>query len=86
MKEARLKELQGTSRLALGFFNSLIRRIECTKPLAGDGITITQADDGIVINASSNNVNINVPSGVVTFGLNVCSAGQISQIVVLGIG
>lgn len=66
MKEGRLNELPGRSRLALGFFNSLIRRIECTKPLAGDNITIKQEDDGIVINS------VFTPN-VVT--LNVCSNG-----------
>jgi len=66
MKEGRLKELQGTSRLALGFFNSVIRRIECTKPLAGSNISIQQQDDGILINSS-------FTPNVVT--LNVCSNG-----------
>jgi hypothetical protein len=40
MKEPELKELAGASRLAKEFFNKLIRRIECTKPTAGTGITI----------------------------------------------
>lgn len=73
MKEGRLKELQGASRLALGFFNSLIRRIECTKPLAGNNITIKQEDDGIVINS------VFTPN-VVT--LNVCSNGVPATLVV----
>ena len=69
MKEGKLKELQGTSRLALGFFNSIIRRIECTKPLAGRYIEINQQDDGIVISLNTA-VTLN---NVVT--LNVCSNG-----------
>ena len=73
MKEGRLKELQGTSRLALGFFNSLIRRIECTKPLAGSNITIQQQDDGILINSS-------FTPNVVT--LNVCSNGTPATLLV----
>jgi len=73
MKEAQLKELPGSSRLALGFFNSLIRRIECTKPLAGNNITIKQEDDGIVINS------VFTPN-VVT--LNVCSNGVPTTILV----
>lgn len=73
MKEGRLNELQGASRLALGFFNSLIRRIECTKPLAGNNITIKQEDDGIVINS------VFTPN-VVT--LNVCSNGVPATLVV----
>lgn len=73
MKEGKLKELAGTSRLALGFFNSLIRRIECTKPLAGDNITIAQQDDGIIINST-------FTPNVVT--LNVCSNGVPATILV----
>lgn len=64
--EPRLKELTGASRLALGFFNSLIRRIECTKPIDGDGIKCLQKPDGIQINLQSNN----------TVVVNVCSSGQ----------
>lgn len=71
--EPRLKELKGSSRLALGFFNSLIRRIECTKPLAGSNISIAEKPDGveIALNAS-------------TITLNVCSNGTPSTIVVYG--
>lgn len=75
MKEAQLKELPGSSRLALGFFNSLIRRIECTKPLAGNNITIKQEDDGIVINSTAS-----FTPNVVT--LNVCSNGVPTTILV----
>ena len=71
--EPPLQELKGKSRLALGFFNSLIRRIECTKPLAGNNITIKQEDDGIVINS------VFTPN-VVT--LNVCSNGVPTTILV----
>ena len=73
MKEGKLNELQGTSRLALGFFNSLIRRIECTKPLAGENISIQQQDDGILISSSFN-------PNVVT--LNVCSNGTPTTLLV----
>ena len=65
--EPKLKELEGPSRLALGFFNSLIRRIECTKPIAGNGITCTQVLDGIEISFGSGGDN------AVT--INVCSNG-----------
>jgi len=51
-KEPRLVELKGSSRLALGFFNSLIRRIECTKPIAGAGIALTEKEDGIQVAVS----------------------------------
>jgi hypothetical protein len=78
MKEARLNELQGASRLALGFFNRLIRRIECTKPLAGSGITITEKENGIEI-ASSGGI-----SGARQITLNVCENGIPSTITVYG--
>lgn len=80
MREAQLTELQGTSILTKSFFNKLIRRIECTKPLAGDGITISEKENGFEISGSSN-------GGVTGFSeitLNVCSNGTPIEIVVLG--
>lgn len=77
--EPRLKELSGSSRLALGFFNSLIRRIECTKPLAGAGVTISEKPDGIEISSSGGGA-VNGYSDVT---LNVCSNGVPTTIVVL---
>jgi len=77
MNEPRLNELKGNSRLALGFFNSLIRRIECTKPLAGSNITIVQRADGIQINSSGGGGE----GKVIT--LNVCSNGVPATIQVL---
>jgi len=74
-KEPRLVELKGSSRLALGFFNSLIRRIECTKPIAGDGVVLTEKEDGIQIAVSAS-------FNVVT--LNVCSNGTPATIQVYG--
>jgi len=82
MKESRLNELQGASRLTLGFFNRLIRRIESTKPLAGSGITITEQENGIEI-ASSGGTSI-VAAGYSDVELNVCSNGTPATIVVLG--
>ena len=79
MKEARLNELQGASRLALGFFNRLIRRIECTKPLAGSGITITEKENGIEIASSGGGI-----SGARRITLNVCEDGVPSTITVYG--
>lgn len=72
--EPRLNELKGNSRLALGFFNSLIRRIECTKPLAGENITIREKPDGIQISLSATPIT-----------LNVCSNGSPDTIVVYGV-
>jgi hypothetical protein len=79
MKETQLKELQGASRLTLGFFNRLIRRIECTKPLAGSGITITEQENGFQI-ASDGGI-----SGAQRITLNVCSNGTPATITVFGI-
>jgi len=62
----QLKPLAGASRLALGFFNSLINRIECTKPTAGTGVTITEEDNGYKISVSLSK----------TITLNVCSNGE----------
>lgn len=82
-KEPRLTELKGNCRLALGFFNSIIRRIECTKPIAGDGITLTDKEDGIQISASGGGGAGSV-AGYSAITLNVCSNGEPAQIVVLG--
>jgi len=75
MREPELKELSGVSILTLGFFNRLIRRIEQTKPVAGDGITIAEQDSGFKISGSSGQYN------VVT--LNVCSNGSPDTLLVL---
>jgi len=73
MFEPQLKELKGSSRLALGFFNSLIRRIECTKPISGTGVRLTQKPDGIVVD-----------SALKEYTLNVCKNGEPSTITVYG--
>lgn len=64
-REPKLKPLAGASRLALGFFNSLINRIECTKPTAGTGVTISEEDNGFKISVALSD----------TVTLNVCSNG-----------
>jgi len=81
MRESSLTELRGNSRLALGFFNSLIRRIECTKPLAGSGIAIKEQENGFEI--STNGIG---GGGFSEITLNVCSNGVPSTITVLGKG
>lgn len=81
-KEPRLTELKGNCRLALGFFNSIIRRIECTKPIAGDGVTIIEKDDGIQISASGGVGGDGGEYSAIT--LNVCSNGTPATITVLG--
>ena len=81
MKEPRLNELQGASRLTLGFFNRLIRRIECIKPLAGSGVTITEQENGIEISSSG---GVGSVAGYSAITLNVCSDGVPATLLVLG--
>jgi hypothetical protein len=76
MRENQLNELQGTSILTKSFFNKLIRRIECTKPLAGFGINIKQQENGIEISTADT-------SGYNAITLNVCSNGTPIEILVL---
>ena len=73
MIEPRLNELPGKARLALGFFNSLIRRIECTKPISGTAIKLDQKPDGIVVSID-----------LKEYKLNVCSNGTPDTITVYG--
>jgi hypothetical protein len=80
MREQKLNELQGASRLTLGFFNRLIRRIECTKPLAGSGISIKEDDNGFTLSTSGGDI-----SGAQRVTLNVCSNGVPASIIVFGI-
>jgi len=80
MRESSLTELRGNSRLALGFFNSLIRRIECTKPLAGSGIAIKEQENGIEIAISGVGGGL---GGYSEKTLNVCSNGVPYTITVL---
>jgi hypothetical protein len=76
MREQQLNELQGTSILTKSFFNKLIRRIECTKPLAGSGITISEKENGFEISGG-------VGDGFAEVTLNVCKDGAPSTITVL---
>lgn len=80
MKEPRLNELQGASRLAVGFFNRLIRRIECTKPLAGSNIFINEKENGYEISTNIGGTQFNA----VTYQLNVCSNGTPDTLIVYG--
>ena len=79
--EARLNEIDGPSRLGKGFFNKLIRRIECTKPIAGANVTLIDVPDGIQISVTG------VVTGTTAFKqitLNVCSNGTPATITVYG--
>jgi len=83
MREQQIPELQGTSILTKSFFNKLIRRIECTKPLAGSGITIKEQENGFEIASSGGGGS--AISSAVTFELNVCSNGVPDTIIVYGV-
>jgi len=86
MREQQLNELQGTSILTKSFFNKLIRRIECTKPLAGSGITISEKENGFEISGGGGGGGGGGGSvaGYSAITLNVCSNGTPAQIIVLG--
>lgn len=80
MQTPKLQELQGASRLGLGFFNNLIRRVECTKPVAGDGVVCEDRADGIMVSLSAAGKKI---SGATAVTINVCSNGSPYKLVVL---
>jgi len=86
MKETQINELQGTSILTKSFFNKLIRRIECTKPLAGSGITITEQENGIeIMSTGGGEIGGGITTAnTVTYQLNVCSNGTPDTIIVYG--
>jgi len=78
MRENTLTELQGTSILTKSFFNKLIRRIECTKPLAGSGISISEKENGFEVS-----FGVAGGGGFEEVTLNVCSNGTPDTITVL---
>jgi len=84
MREQQITELQGTSILTKSFFNKLIRRIECTKPLAGSGITILEKENGFEISGGGTISGGKSISGYSEIALNVCSNGTAVTIIVLG--
>jgi len=81
MKETRLNEIDGPSRLGKGFFNKLIRRIECTKPIAGANVTLIDVPDGIQISVTG---VVTGTSALKQITLNVCSNGSPATITVFG--
>ena len=85
MRENQLNELQGVSILTKDFFNKLIRRIECTKPLAGSGVIISEKENGLVISTSGGGGGGGAGdiSGYTAIALNVCSNGVPGVILVL---
>jgi len=64
MATARLKEITA-GKLNLEFFNKIIKRIEGTKPLAGEFLKIEEEPDGIKISLDNAEVK----------ELNVCKDG-----------
>ena len=83
MRENQLNELQCVSILTKEFFNKLIRRIECTKPLDGAGIRITQQENGVQI-SSVGGGSVGSVADYSAITLNVCSNGTPAEILVLG--
>jgi hypothetical protein len=81
--EARLNEIDGPSRLGKGFFNKLIRRIECTKPIAGANVTLIDVPDGIQISVTGVVTGTPAPA-LKQITLNVCSNGSPATITVFG--
>ena len=82
MKQAQLKELSGNSRLGRDFFNAIIRRIECSRPIAGKNVTLDEKENGIIINAKGS-----LSGGFGEYSelqLNVCSNGTPAVLTVLG--
>ena len=86
MRENQLNELQGVSILTKEFFNKLIRRIECTKPLAGAGVIVTQQENGVQISSvggGGGGGGAGYISGYTAIALNVCNNGVPGVILVL---
>jgi hypothetical protein len=86
MPEPRLTPLPG-GKLKLGaeHFRRVVRRIECIKPLAGDGISIRETEDGIEISASNSEFPTASNTGSVNLiVLDVCRNGEPAQITVYG--
>lgn len=53
MPEPRLAPLpSGPLKIGAEHFRKVVRRIECTKPLAGEGIKLEATEEGIKISAS----------------------------------
>lgn len=80
MQTPILKEIQGAARLTRGFFNNIIRRVECTKPLAGDGIICEDKADGILVSLSADAAS---SLGATAVTINVCSNGVPWKLVIL---
>jgi len=91
MAEPRLPPLpSGKIKLGAEHFRKVVRRIECIKPLAGEGIKIKQTEDGIEI-ASDNTQGQGGGSfgglsgaNAVPIELTICANGQPATIYVVG--
>ena len=89
MRENQLNELQGVSILTKEFFNKLIRRIECTKPLAGAGIAIKEEENGYKITSNlfdeaGGGSGSGSGSGYTKINITICKDGSPVSISVLG--
>lgn len=83
MPEPRLQPLpSGKIKIGAEHFRRVVRRIECTKPLAGEGITLRQEEDGIVVSAEQSARGPGPLAKVIA--LTVCVDGEPGTIYVLG--
>lgn len=83
MAEPRLPPLpSGKIKLGAEHFRKVVRRIECIKPLAGQGIRIRQTEDGIEI--SSDSTAGGGITGAELIELTVCKNGAPAVIYVYG--
>lgn len=83
MIESPLREINPPAKLSSGFFNSIIRRIECIKPIAGSGVKVEQTESGIKI-SSRELIAEGEDNPAKLLKLNVCKNGTPATIRVYG--
>lgn len=87
MPEPRLIPLPGGKiKIGAEHFRKVVRRIECIKPLAGEGISLRETEDGIEISATPAALGAALAPGsaLTPIVLDVCRNGEPAQITVLG--
>lgn len=83
MIENPLKEITPPARISADFINTIIRRIESTKPIAGIGVIANQQPNGIELRVRSL-VAEGEDGEAKLITLNVCKNGSPSTIRVFG--
>jgi len=83
MIETPLKEITPPARISSDFINSIIRRIESIKPIAGSGVTIVQQPNGTEIRVRSL-IAEGEDDDAKLLTLNVCKNGVPATIRVFG--